>query len=116
MNKFWYDNVYMEESKENAPFKTLKFGESDSKDSIGGGIIEIISSKSIINYGQISVDGVGDGAKGGTISFKCDKFINYGEISAVGDGGNGQIQICFSSEYKNENVINPEPNMHKEEQ
>ena len=81
----------------------------------GGGIIEIISLKSIINYADILVHGFGDCGRGGTISIKCDSFINYGKISAVGKGGNGHIQICCSSEYKNENIINPKPNIHQTE-
>merc|ERR1712228_256493 len=78
-----------------------------------GGFIELISLKSVINYGTISVDGVGDGGIGGTILIKCESFINYGKISAVGKGGNGMINVHVGSDlqFKNEDIVNPKPNI-----
>eukprot|EP01084_Bolivina_argentea_P299238 515779_1 len=78
----------------------LKYGISTSKNqpnAQGGGIIEIISSQNIINYGHIEANGV-EGGNGGTISIKCmGKFVNYGTISSL---PNGKIWInatCFEN-------------------
>eukprot|EP01084_Bolivina_argentea_P093566 168269_1 len=59
--------------------------------SCGGGIIEIISTKSIINYGIIEANGL-FGGNGGMIRIQCDSLLNYGKITAIGME-HGLIQI-----------------------
>lgn len=73
----------------------LKFGQSVIH--CGGGIIELISYDSIINYGTLCVDGF----YGGTLSIKClNNFINEGDISCK---NNGNLNIKCSN-YKNINI------------
>eukprot|EP01084_Bolivina_argentea_P285413 489439_1 len=95
----------------------------------GGGIIELIAPN-IINYGIISCSGWnaekqedekkedvwGSGASGGSIKFKCKKFVNHGIVNAkgangsdgMGGGGNGRIAV-YCKEYVNDGSITPTP-------
>eukprot|EP01084_Bolivina_argentea_P078135 141762_1 len=93
----------------------LKYGRytGDEKDYIsvyecGGGIIELISAKTIINNGLLCTNATNYDSNinycGGTISIIAEKFINNGIISSE---PNGEI-IIKCVEFENNGTITPD--------
>eukprot|EP01084_Bolivina_argentea_P033238 61505_1 len=78
---------------------TQMVGNAASSQSRGGGIIEIISMGNIVNKGKITSNGI-HGGTGGLIRIKCQKFINEGKVSCLGESGDGKI--CIHSNNAND--------------
>eukprot|EP01083_Nonionella_stella_P195485 720103_1 len=66
-----------------------------------GGTISLISDSSVINYGDIT----SNGAFGGCINIKCEKFQNFGRIECE---KRGRIAIQCKS-FENKSTMEPNP-------
>merc|ERR1712013_312837 len=76
---------------------------------VGGGIIELISLKSIVNSGVLSARGV-RGGKGGSIWICCKRFANENRIRC-GDDGTVEIR-CETASFEPLSIV-PTPRIRK---